>query len=320
MLLAGVVYMRRKSAVAAFFLAGAVGNAFFSNLLFALAIAGVDFSVSPFVFPKIGYLWEALCFAMALARQLQFLRRKVEDGLRRHLAEAEQLARVEAEKHRALQDAQQTQLQLASTGHDLSQPLASMRLALSVLGEQSGSSAVTAHIARTLDYTESLLRDLVEEGRSAYAGRRTRLDLSELLAEAGERHRAQAEAKGLRLHVRSRPWSVEASALILGRIVDNLLANAVRYTERGTVLLAVRYRREGLEIQVRDSGPGFDQGVRDRLLQPFEQGEAPRAGRRGYGLGLYIVQALAAQSGYRLTVDSRPGVGSTFGIVIPRSS
>ena len=318
-LLAGVVYVRRKSAVASFFLAGALGNALFSNLLFGLSVSGVDFPLPPFAFPKIGYVWEALCFAMALARQLQFLRRKVEDGLRRHLAEAEQLARVETEKHRALQDAQETQLQLAATGHDLSQPLASMRLALSLLGERGADDPVTAHIARTLDYTESLLRDLVQDARSGYAGRPTAVSLGEMLADLAERHRAQAEAKGLRLHVRASAVTVDASALILTRIVDNLLTNAVRYTERGRILLAVRYRRDGVEIQVRDSGPGFDQRVRARLLQPFEQGGAPAEGRRGYGLGLYIVQALAARSGYRLTVDSRPGVGSTFGVVIPRS-
>lgn len=312
---AGIIYRRRGSSVATPFLIGAAGNALFSNVLFALSMFGVGLPVQPFVYPKIGYVCEALCFAIALVRQLQYLRRRVEDGLRRHLAEAEALARAEGEKLQALQSAQESRLALASTSHDLSQPLASIRLALTVLKQQTGDAATTAHIDRSLDYTESLLRDLIESARRQHGVPTTLLKLDDVLFAAWQRHQAAARSKGLSLHCRPNGYRLEASALILDRLLDNLLGNAIRYTERGRILLGVRYREAGLEIQVRDSGPGFDERQRRRLLAPFEQGES---GGAGYGLGLHIVHTLCAEAGYRLTIHSVPGAGTTFGILIPR--
>lgn len=315
---AGVFFLRRGLSFAGFFLAGAMTHALFANVLFGLSVFGLlDFAVNPFVYPKIGYVCEAVFFAMALARQMQVLRRQLEDGLRLHLAEAEQLARVETEKHRALLAVQQQQLQLAAAGHDLSQPLASIRFALAALRAQAGAEAVTRHIDNALDYTESLLRGLVDDAKHRFSARQPALNLDDVLAEAQRRHLAAARSKGLRLRYHPNVYRIDASQLVLARILDNLLGNAVRYTQRGRILLGVRRRRDGLEIQVLDTGPGFDTALRRKLLEPFEQSGRLAAERQGHGLGLHIVQALCAQSGYRLNICSTPGRGSTFGVVIP---
>jgi len=312
----GVFFLRRGFSTAGVFLAGAIGNALFTNVLFGLSISGVDFPLSPFTFPKIGYVWEALCFALALTRQTQTLQRRIEDGLRRHLAETEQLAKSEAEKHRALLAAQQKQLQLAATGHDLSQPLAAIRLGLVAL-KSSGNEAALHHIDQAVDYTESLLHALVSEARDGFHEDPRQLSLDELLADIHLRHHEAARRKGLKLRYRASAHSIEASALVLSRILDNLVSNAVRYTSRGSILIGVRHRRNGLEIQVRDSGPGFDPAQRQRLLEPFRQSGRLQEEAQGHGLGLHIVQTLCQQSGYRLTIQSRPGWGSTFGVLIP---
>lgn len=315
---AGVFFLRQRVPVAGLFLAGALCNAIFTNLLFGLSVAGLGFERHPFLYPKIGYVCEALFFALALTRQLQRLRRQVEDGLRRHLLEAEQLARVESEKHRALLAAQQRQLQLASAGHDLSQPLASIRFALAALRAQGGNETTAGHIDRALDYTESLLHTLIDDARRSHVMQPTTLDLDALLAEIRDRHAGAATAKGLTLHHRPTTRRVAASALLLTRILDNLVGNAIRYTPRGRILLGVRYRVEGLEIQVRDSGPGIEPGQQARLLAPFSRGSATTT--QGYGLGLHIVHTLCAQAGYRLAINSAPGMGSTFGVVIPHGA
>jgi len=315
---AGLFFLRQGLSTAGFFLAGAIGNALFTNVLFGLSITGVDFTVSPFVFPKIGYVWEALCFALALTRQMQALQRRIEDGLRRHLAETEQLARAEAEKHRVLLAAQQKQLQLAATGHDLSQPLAAIRLGLTALKSTSNEAAVH-HIDQAVDYTESLLRALVDDAKADFREAPQQVDLAELLAETHRRHHEAAKRKGLKLRYRAGTQQVEASALVLSRILDNLVGNAVRYTRQGGILIGVRHRRDGLEIQVRDSGPGFDQTQRQHLLEPFRQSGKLAEEQQGHGLGLHIVQTLCRQCGYQLTIQSRPGWGSTFGVLIPRT-
>lgn len=315
-LASGVYFLRRGWPGAGLFLAGATTYTLFNSILFILTVLGLlRASVSPFVYPKIGYVCEALCFALALAHQVQALRRRVEDGLRRHLAEAEQLARIEAEKHRVLRDAQQQQLQLAAAGHDLSQPLASIRFALATV--QNGNEAATRHIDHALDYTESLLRSLIDAAKRGQTDPQRTLCLENLLAEAQRRHLAAAQNRGLRLDYHPTGYRIAGSARVLERILDNLLGNAIRYTGRGRILLGVRRRADGLEIQVLDTGPGIDPARRRALLAPFAQSGRLAAERLGHGLGLYIVKTLCEQSGYRLTIRSTPGRGSSFGIWLP---
>lgn len=314
---AGIFLIRQGGQVAGFFLAGAVGNALFSNLLFGLSVFSLAGTANPFIYPKIGYLCEAIFFAVALAHQLRTLQRQVEISLRRHLAEAEQLARSEADKHRALLAAQERQLQLAATGHDLSQPLAAIRLGLTALRVSGANEAATRHIDQALDFTEALLQGLVAEAKAELAAQPQNLSLEDLLAQTRERHRAAAQGKGLALHYHPTARRLHGSPLILARILDNLVSNAIRYTPHGRVLLGVRWRRDGLEIQVRDSGPGIDLARRQQLLAPFAQSGKRSEERHGHGLGLYIVHSLCAQSGYRLLIDARPGRGSTFGIFVP---
>lgn len=318
-LAAGFYLLRQDQPVAGFFLAGSLAYAVFTNLLFGLSVFGIGWNVSPFVYPKLGYLCEAGCFALALARQTHSLRRRVEDGLRRQLAEAEQLARAEADKHRALLTAREREMRLASTGHDLSQPLASIRLALAGLAARADNQAATRHIDQALDYTESLLRGLIGEARQSYAAQDRELELLDLLADVRQRHLAQARAKGLEIRLHPCAYRVAGSATVLARILDNLVGNAVRYTSRGGLLLGVRRRPDGLEIQVLDSGPGLDTRRLDQLLAPFRQSGDLAAEKLGHGLGLHIVRTLCEQSGYRLRVSATPGRGSCFGVVLPKS-
>lgn len=314
----GVFFWRRGLPAASFFLLGATSYTLFTNLLFGLAIFSfIQSDISLFVYPKIGYLCEAVFFASALARQVQELHRRLEDGLRHHLAEAEQLARVESEKNRALIAAQQQQLQFAAAGHDLSQPLSSIRFALAALRAQPGGEPLAQHIDQSLDYTEALLRGMLDQARQSYAERHQALVLDDVFADVVRRHTAAAEQKGLQLRYHSTDLQTDGSLLVLTRILDNLLGNAIRYTPRGAILLGVRRRPAGLEIQVVDTGPGFDRARRNQLLAPFAQSGKLAEEKQGYGLGLHIVHALCVQSGYQLQIRSTPGKGSIFAVVVP---
>lgn len=316
---AGLSQARRGVPVAGFFLAGTLGYVLFNNILFGWSVLGYGDGVDPFVYPRIGYVVEALFFALALARQTLSLHQRVEEGLLVRLAEAQRLVEVEAERGRALLAAQERRMRLAAASHDLRQPLVAIRYALSAIGERDGDDTVARHIHRSLDHSESLLRDLLDEARREGAGPPAALPLGSVLAAAHDRHRAAAAAKGLDLRVQPTLHHVMASELVLTRILDNLLGNAIRYTERGGVLLGVRRRAEGVEIQVVDSGPGFDARRRDALLAPFVQSGTLAREREGWGLGLHIVRTLCAHSGFHLRVRSTPGRGSLFGVLIPHA-
>jgi signal transduction histidine kinase len=119
----------------------------------------------------------------------------------------------------------------------------------------------------------------------------------------------------LRLVCHDSAWQYPAAPLLLGRILDNLLVNAIRYTPSGSVLLGVRYRAGARVIEVRDSGPGLAAGQLQRLLQPFQRGEGQ--GGDGHGLGLHITRSLCEAAGYTLEVRSTPGRGAVFAVVLP---
>ncbi len=131
--------------------------------------------------------------------------------------------------------------------------------------------------------------------------------------------RPLAAEKGLQLRVVPSQLMLDTSFVVLSRILHNLLANAIRYSHSGTVLLGVRRRPQALEIQVLDQGPGLLPEQRQRLQQAFVQGANAQSGN-GVGLGLYIVQTLCTQLGYRLQVHSALRRGSCFSIVIPQTA
>ncbi|MDH5206151.1 MAG: ATP-binding protein, partial [Hylemonella sp.] len=126
----------------------------------------------------------------------------------------------------------------------------------------------------------------------------------------------QAEAKGLdfRLETQGRvPAWVRADAKRLRQILINLLANAVRFTERGGIVLRVDCRHEVLRFEVQDTGIGIAPQDRERIFMPFERGSAGRrASEPGTGLGLSITHLLTELMGGELTLRSEVGQGSTF--------
>src|SRR5262249_2597171 len=108
----------------------------------------------------------------------------------------------------------------------------------------------------------------------------------------------------------------------LGRVLANLLVNAVRYTNQGRVEFSAAWREEGavrrLALTVQDTGPGISQEEQDSIFQPFERGRAGREGdSSGSGLGLAVVDRLVEELGLSLEVFSQYGHGSAFHLLVP---
>jgi CheY-like chemotaxis protein len=128
----------------------------------------------------------------------------------------------------------------------------------------------------------------------------------------------QAIEKNLALTVMPTAAVVESDPILLYRILANITTNALRYTDRGRVLVGCRKRKEGLAIEVWDTGPGIPQDELRDIFKEFHQlGNATRDREQGLGLGLAIVERTALLLGHPLVVKSRVGHGSMFSIRVP---
>ena len=231
-----------------------------------------------------------------------------------------------AERTREAEDAQLSRTRfLAAISHDVLQPLNAARLFASALrdGAQPGEQQ---HLAERIDASlraaEELLDGLLDVSRldtGALQAEVTVFDAAELLRELAAQYAPVAAGRGLRVHVHARPCPVRSDRRLLRRVLQNFLANALRYTRQGRIVLGLRVRGDQVALQVWDTGPGIPgQHMRQiydefhRYQQPFDWGE------RGLGLGLSICQRISRLLGHRLDARSRSGRGSMFSITVPR--
>lgn len=220
---------------------------------------------------------------------------------------------------------------LASASHDLRQPIHSLGLFLTTIQSliRSGAPLQQATLQPIARRMRASLRNLTElldallgasmqhAEREAIA--RQPLALQTAFDSVVADFAPQALRKGLHLHaVPSRAW-VMTDPILLRRILANFVANAVRYTERGRVLIGARQRGDQVEIQVWDSGVGIAPEQIGAIFEAFHRVDlkAPR-GERAEGLGLSIVQRAAQALGATLDVRSTPRRGSMFSVTQPR--
>ncbi|HEX7119557.1 MAG TPA: ATP-binding protein [Longimicrobiales bacterium] len=129
-----------------------------------------------------------------------------------------------------------------------------------------------------------------------------------------------ARRKGLefQVHLPGTPISIRTDPGKLRQILLNLLLNAVKFTERGSVTMRARLEDHGARIEVRDTGIGIPPEQQSRIFEPFVQVEAALTREKGgTGLGLAVARRLARMLGGDITVESRPGAGSTFTVRVP---
>lgn len=212
---------------------------------------------------------------------------------------------------------------LASASHDLRQPLVAVGLMVGLARERADpvTRALLDKAETSVAAMETLMTGLLDLSQLEAGGTRVRLAPVPLMAvfQAIESHAGAAAAdKGLRLRLRPTTAVALTDRVLFERALRNLVANAIRYTERGTVLVAVRRRGGQLVVQVRDSGIGIAEADQHRIFEEFVQlASAPPDGRRGLGLGLSIVNRSAELMGHTVGLRSQPGQGSCFSLTLP---
>jgi len=215
---------------------------------------------------------------------------------------------------------------LVSVTHDLLQPLNAARLTLSALAEMVDSSkaaALTDQIDRSLATLEALLRTLLDISKLDAGVLKPELQpvtLASLLEPLQQEFAPIAANRNLFLKIRFSRETVISDPLMLRRILQNLLANALRYTRRGRVLMGCRARGDKVCIEVHDTGPGIPEAQRESIFMEFQRGETSMGDNAGVGLGLSIVRRFALELGHEIRLRSRPGKGSIFSVTVPRSA
>ncbi|MGH8688538.1 MAG: ATP-binding protein [Burkholderiales bacterium] len=216
---------------------------------------------------------------------------------------------------------------LAAASHDLRQPMHALSLylgGLSGLALPAAARATLDNVARCADTMDTMFRALLDVSRldaGAVQPEPQAFALAPLLERLRLEFEPQAHAKGLRLRVAPCSAAVFADPALVERIIRNLLSNAVRYTNRGRILVGCRRRAGSLRLEVLDTGVGIAPEHQRQVFEEFYQASNPERDRaKGIGLGLAIVERLARLMGTSVELASLPGRGSRFLLELPRAT
>jgi PAS domain S-box-containing protein len=253
-----------------------------------------------------------------LVRELAFRKRDLETAL-----VSVQVAREHAER------ASQVKSDLLRmVSHELRTPLTTLQLQVERTQRDQGELSpkqrdilkrTASATGRLVEVVDSLLHYSRLQSGALHA-ERSEVDLAALAGVAVEELRPQAEAKGLTMWVEREAGlpALFSDQHLVRLIVVNLLGNAVKFTEHGSVGVSVGWGPPGHHVIVSDTGPGIRPEDRSRIFEPFEQLEPVRnKSKPGVGLGLALVRAMADALGGHVAVTSEVGAGSSFRVTFP---
>ena len=213
---------------------------------------------------------------------------------------------------------------LASASHDLRQPLHALNLFVAQLPTEKKPaerkrlvSHIDAAVASMNELFEALL-DMTKLDAGILQANPVEFAVQRLLDRIETTFAELADEKGLSLRVVPCSAWVRSDPILLERILFNLVANAVRYTARGGVVVGCRRCATQLRIDVCDTGAGIPENQRQSIFSEFYQLANPAPDRKaGLGLGLAIVDRLGRLLGHPVELQSNPGRGSRFSVSVP---
>lgn len=240
-------------------------------------------------------------------------------------------AALEAQRQ-AKQEAEQANLSktrfLAAASHDLLQPLNAARLFVSALRHETEASPELAALVQRVDVSlngaEELLSALLDISKldaGAVAPDWCAVSLGTLFESLRTQFARQAEVKDIQLRFVATGVFVRSDKLLMRRILQNFVSNAIRYTPNGgRVLVGCRRRGRRISVEVHDTGLGIPLNQQKLIFEEFRRLRDHEPGtEKGLGLGLAICERIARMLGHELAVVSEPGRGSVFSINAPRS-
>jgi signal transduction histidine kinase/CheY-like chemotaxis protein len=256
---------------------------------------------------------------------------KANETLERRVRErTEELTRLTAALARAKREADEANISktrfLAAASHDILQPLNAARLYVTSLVERRGASPdgeLVGNIDASLEAVEEIFSALLDMSRLDTGVLRPEFAsfrIDQLLRQIEVEFAPIASSKGLELVFVSCMRVVRSDRLLLRRLLQNLVSNAIKYTPHGRVLVGCRLRGEQLRIDVCDTGVGIPPSKHKIIFAEFHRLDQGARIARGLGLGLSIVERIARVLKHEIDVDSAIGRGARFSITVPLSN
>lgn len=265
---------------------------------------------------RFGFLAEAAAFSAAIALRVRATRQQRDASLKAQLQLSEDqlklseaLRQAEEDRQEAANAAARSRAALATTAHDMRQPLAALQMAL------RGGEPEPGQLTRSLGYLEDILdRGLEPDIPPLGAGdadppaehQEEQFEARLVLRNLEAMFSAEAAQRGVRLDVVDSSAMLVADPLAVMRILGNLVSNALQHGRASRVLVGCRRSGDGVRFEVHDDGLGLSEDKLSTYLEPGKKG----AGSEGQGLGLAIVSELAAKCGMDFTLTSPHGGGT----------
>ena len=264
-----------------------------------------------------GHVLGTVCVLDNRPRELDDAQRDVLRALARQTMAQMELRRslVQAERGRRYRSRL-----MAVAGHDLRQPLSVMTMVIDQLrttvsdGDDREQLALAAAAAQSLGNDLNRLAQASREDADLDTADLSPLPLNDVLDAIRDTWGYVAMRKGLQFDVEACAQLVHGNAAMLHTVLDNLVGNAIKYTNSGSVRVRSRTQGRHVHVEVIDTGIGIPANLLGRIFDEFQQADP---GSDGLGLGLSIAKRTADVSGCDLTVASQQGGGSTFAVVVP---
>ena len=228
-------------------------------------------------------------------------------------------------KHRADEANQSKTRFLAAASHDILQPLNAARLYAGALLERAphGLADLAQNVDCSLDAVEEILTALLDISRLDAGATRAELStfaIQDVLAQLRIEFAPIARERRLDLRFVDCALWVRSDRRLLRRLLQNLISNALKYTPRGRVVVGCRRTGGALRVEIWDTGLGIPDHQHAIVFREFERLECPSHAAPGLGLGLSIVERIAAVLDHPVTLVSRVDHGSMFGVTLPRAA
>ncbi len=210
---------------------------------------------------------------------------------------------------------------LASAAHDIRQPVLALDVYASMLRtepEMAGVLTEKIELATksVIDMFDSLF-DISRLDSGQIKINNSTVDVATLMRELEVQYRPAAQKKHLQLRIRSGDYKIHVDPQLLKRILGNLLMNAIKFTNRGGVLLACRPMQAGVRFEVWDTGQGIAVDEQAAVFGEFYKSPTHLGTSDGFGLGLSIVTRLCEALDFNFSMHSRLGHGSVFAVEVP---
>lgn len=244
---------------------------------------------------------------------------------------ASQKQKIQEQNHRLEELNREKDGLVSIVAHDLRAPMTRVEALIDLLQQEikpePAQQAILDRIRNSTQEGNRFIQDLLEVTVAEQQARQPQprtFDLHEALQQWLPGHQAHAEQKNI--HLRQQlpevPTTVRTDREYLGRILDNLLSNALKFSPSGTeVALVLEADPQSLRLRITDQGPGISPEDQTKLFTKFQKLSArPTQGESSTGLGLAIVKALVEKLKGTISVHSVPGEGATFEVTLPQNN